>query len=113
MPRGVYERKSAQSAGVLTSAKPKAKAKPAASKPKQKAVKSASVKPVVQLVSPAFLVEPNFFKSRRVAVDAIEGEELKAYARSIGITQRDVDGLSQDRLRQNCKARIAQVADED
>lgn len=49
---------------------------------------------------------PSFYRNVRVAVDAIAGDELKAYARSIGITQRDVDGLSEDRLRQNCKARI-------
>lgn len=63
--------------------------------------------PVVQLVVPAFVAPPAFYRNKRVAVDAIEGDELKAYARSLGITQRDVDGLTQDRLRQNCKARIA------
>lgn len=64
--------------------------------------------PPVQLVAPAFLTQPNFYRNQRVAVDKIGGADLKAYARSIGITQRDVDGLTEDRLRQNCKARIAQ-----
>lgn len=63
---------------------------------------------VVQLVAPDFVAQPTFYRNKRVAVDVIEGEELKAYARSLGITQRDVDGLTQDRLRQNCKARIAE-----
>lgn len=62
--------------------------------------------PPAQLVAPEFLVQPSFYRNKRVAVDAIEGDELKAYARSIGITQRDVDFLSVDRLRQNCKVRI-------
>jgi len=64
--------------------------------------------PAVQLVAPALLTQPNFYRNQRVAVDKIGGLELKAYARSIGIQQRDVDGLTEDRLRQNCKARIAQ-----
>ena len=64
--------------------------------------------PVVQLVAPEFVAQPAFYRNKRVAVDVIEGDELKAYARSLGITQRDVDGLTPDRLRQNCKARIAE-----
>lgn len=62
----------------------------------------------MQLVAPEFLRAPNFYRNKRVAVDAIAGTELKAYARSLGITQRDVDGLTEGRLRQNCKARINQ-----
>ena len=122
MPRGVYARKSAPSAGALKKAKPKAKAKPALKKAKKaapKAVpKSAAKKgagtspPPVQLVSPAFLVEPGFFKNKRVDVNSIAGDELKGYARFLGITQRDVDGLTEDRLRQNCKARIADTSED-
>ncbi len=100
MPRGVYKRESAPKAApgaqpvvkMVTVEQARKPAKPSAS---------------VQLVAPEFLTEPNFFRSKRIAVDAIDGAELKAYARSLGITQRDVDGLSEDRLRQNCKARIA------
>jgi hypothetical protein len=100
MPRGIYKRASVN------------KAAPGAQPVVQMAtVKQASVpaKPAnsVQLVAPEFLTQPNFFRSKRIAVDAIDGEQLKAYARSLGITQRDVDFLSEDRLRQNCKARIA------
>ncbi len=42
------------------------------------------------------------------SVDAMSGEYLKNYARKIGISERDVIGLSEDRLRQNCKVRIFQ-----
>lgn len=64
--------------------------------------------PSVQLVSTEFLKEPSFYKNKRISVDSINGDDLKAYARSIGITQRNVDFLTEDRLRQNCKARILQ-----
>lgn len=122
MPRGVYARKSAPGAGVPKKVKPKAKAKPVAAKPKKAAAKpappkrSAAVpvapKPVVQLVTPEFLVVPDFFRNKRVDVDTVGIDELKAYARHIGITQRDVDGLSESRLRQNCKARILEALEE-
>lgn len=42
----------------------------------------------------------------RRSVDDMSGQLLKAYARKIGISQRDVDGLTEDRLRQNCKAML-------
>lgn len=42
------------------------------------------------------------------SVDAMTGDHLKDYARKIGISERDVIGLSEDRLRQNCKVRIFQ-----
>ena len=60
----------------------------------------------VQLVAPEFVVTPAFYKNKRVAVDSVGGDDLKAYARSIGISQRDVDHLTEARLRQNCKAKI-------
>lgn len=40
-------------------------------------------------------------------VDALSGEALKRYARRAGVGQRDVDGLTEDRLRQNVKLTIA------
>jgi hypothetical protein len=40
-------------------------------------------------------------------VDALAGEELRAYAKRIGIQRRDCEGLTEDRLRQNCKLFIA------
>jgi len=80
MPRGVYERKEG-----AQSPKPRAvavKAPPAA----VKTTAVAAVAPVPK------------------SVDAMSWAQLKVYARSIGIMQRDVDGLTEDRLRQNCKA---------
>ena len=36
------------------------------------------------------------------SVKDMAGEDLKAYARKVGISERDVTGLSESRLRQNC-----------
>lgn len=47
------------------------------------------------------------------SVDDMSGEELKAYAAKVGISQRDIDGLTEDRLRQNCKARIFTAMEDD
>lgn len=46
------------------------------------------------------------------SIDDMEGAALKEYARSIGISQRDVDGLTESRLRQNCKARVFAAIEE-
>jgi hypothetical protein len=40
-------------------------------------------------------------------VDALAGDDLRAYALRIGVSQRDCEGLTEDRLRQNCKLFIA------
>lgn len=40
-------------------------------------------------------------------VDALTGDELRDYARRIGVQRRDCEGLTEDRLRQNCKLFIA------
>lgn len=89
------------------------KAPPLAKKVQPIAQQAEENPPVVQLVAPEFMAQPSFYRNKRVAVDAIEGDELKSYARSLGITQRDVDGLTPDRLRQNCKARIAESMSDD
>jgi hypothetical protein len=47
------------------------------------------------------------------SVDDLSGDELKAYAAKVGISQRDINGLTEDRLRQNCKARILASMDDD
>lgn len=44
--------------------------------------------------------------TRPKSVDAMSHEQLKEYAGEIGIQQRDIDGLTEDRLRQNCKVRV-------
>jgi hypothetical protein len=88
MPKGVYARKSAQSKTAAKPAKAKAKAAPAA---------ELADKPVEQQFSA---------QDFRCSIDDMAGAKLKAYARRIGIMPRDVEGLSEDRLRQNCKARV-------
>ncbi len=47
------------------------------------------------------------------SVDDMSGDELKAYAAKVGVSQRDIDGLTEDRLRQNCKARIFSAMEDD
>ena len=47
------------------------------------------------------------------SVDDMSGDELKAYAAEVGVSQRDIDGLTEDRLRQNCKARIFTAMEDD
>lgn len=42
-----------------------------------------------------------------VHIDSLSGDELKAYARRAGVLPRDVDNLTEDRLRQNTKLVIA------
>lgn len=119
MPKGVYARKSAQQ---KTAGKGKAKAKAkaarsrnkAAAKPVAAASQLASVltTPAAELADPA-QPKPQFSADDfRKPIDDMEGALLKAFARRIGIMQRDVDHLTEDRLRQNCKARqIAMIED--
>lgn len=38
-----------------------------------------------------------------VHIDSLSGAELKAYARRAGVLPRDVENLTEDRLRQNTK----------
>lgn len=45
------------------------------------------------------------------SVNDMAGDELKAYARKIGVTERDVQGLSEMRLRQNCLVMVHEVLD--
>lgn len=95
MPRGVYVRKSAQQKAARKVAG-KAKAKPVP------ALAAASA-PAASPVQPD--AEPQFSAADfRKPVDQMTGLLLKAFARRVGIKQRDVDNLTEDRLRQNCKA---------
>lgn len=40
---------------------------------------------------------------RSMDIDALQGDELRTYARRIGVSGRDCNELGEDRLRQNCK----------
>lgn len=90
MPRGVYKRKGA----AASAARP--------SVPKGQAAQIATV----SAVAPAPAAVPQQFTREdfRKPIADMSGALLKAFARSIGVMQRDIDGLSEDRLRQNCKA---------
>lgn len=127
MPKGVYARKSAQPSATGRK-KPAAGAaakkgrtnnskqapKPASKKadsPEQaqeltQKVTPPSLPPAPSIVAAEFKVAPAFHRHKSVPVDDLAGNELRQYARGLGISQRDVDGLSEDRLRQNCKVRI-------
>jgi hypothetical protein len=45
-------------------------------------------------------------KNARGSVEDMQGETLQAYARKVGIIERDIQGLTEDRLRQNIRAAI-------
>lgn len=101
MPKGVYARKSAQPKTAAKPAKAKAKAAPAAKAKLANVVTT----PAAELADKP--VEQQFSaQDFRCSIDDMTGAKLKAYARRIGIMPRDVEGLSEDRLRQNCKARV-------
>jgi hypothetical protein len=112
----VYERRSAQQKAEgkgTVKAKAKAKAAPKAKSPKTAESKPAAAAPVqlaAVLTPPSDVLAdlkpaPQFSADDfRRPVDDMSGALLKAFARRIGIQQRDVDGLTEDRLRQNCKA---------
>lgn len=44
---------------------------------------------------------------RSVDIASLAGDALRSYARRIGVSRRDCEGLTEDRLRQNCKAFLA------
>lgn len=46
-----------------------------------------------------------------VDVDTLSGEALKRYARRAGVWHADIDTLTEDRLRQNTKLKIAEHFD--
>jgi isopenicillin N synthase-like dioxygenase len=89
MPRGVYERKGEAAKAVRPSA-PKVQEQQPAQAPAA----------VAAVAEPQQFTRDDF----RKPIGDMSGALLKAFARSIGIKQRDVDGLTEDRLRQNCTA---------
>lgn len=108
MPRGVYARRSAQQETAVKARRGAAAKAPA---PRAAAAPPPAAAPAPAPAQPA---KTQFSRDDfRRSIDDMSGAMLKAYARSIGILQRDVDALTEDRLRQNCKARIAERHDED
>lgn len=70
-----------------------------------------------QQPEPAPVVEsprgPGFGDSlkRGQRLDLMNEAELRAYARTIGISPRDCEGLAVERLRQNCTAHLYELID--
>jgi hypothetical protein len=106
-----------KSAPKKTVRKGKVKAKPARSSAKKttpkptKGLEAIATTPAAQLADPKAESpkEPERQFSHldfRMSIDDMEPARLRAYARYLGILQRDVDGLTENRLRQNCKARV-------
>lgn len=48
-------------------------------------------------------------RSREIA--SMDHDELRAYAKQIGVRQRDIEELSIDRLRQNCMLTVASLVE--
>jgi len=69
-------------------------------RPRRSAKETASTEAVFEY-TPAESVQPFSFAVTRSIKDMV-GEDLKAYARKVGVSERDVIGLSESRLRQNC-----------
>lgn len=95
-------------------------------KPGFKRVQSAAVVAVAAQVAaaappPAVVAEPvtqaepgpgerdSLQRGRRI--DQMPEAELRRYARQIGISQRDAEGLTVERLRQNCTAQLYELID--
>lgn len=105
MPRGVSQRKGAP---AVKKQAPVRAAKKLAAPLAPTSDEQAQLPAAIEL-PPAIEPAPTPAPARRPgrgAIDDMTGDDLKAYARSIGITQRDVDFLTEERLRQNCKARV-------
>jgi hypothetical protein len=69
-------------------------------RPRKSAKETASSEAVFES-TPAESTQPFSFAVTRSIKDMV-GEDLKAYARKVGVSERDVIGLSESRLRQNC-----------
>lgn len=66
----------------------------------------AAIQPVAASVPPSYDLEDRK-PLGSVHVDDLSGDALKRYARRAGVSQRDVESLTEDRLRQNTKLTIA------
>lgn len=69
-------------------------------RPRKSANQTASSEAVFESAS-AESYQPVSFAVTRSVKD-MAGEVLKAHARKVGVSERDVVGLSESRLRQNC-----------
>lgn len=63
-----------------------------------------------QVTAGAEMPPPSFAVSR--SIQDMTGDTLKAHARKVGISERDVNGLSEDRLRQNCMVMAVEMLED-
>jgi hypothetical protein len=94
MPRGVYDR---------GQQKPAKAAAPAPIAPTPVAAPAAQADPVTSLAPEGIR------KSASKDVESLSGDDLRAYARSVGVSPRNCAELTEDRLRQNVKLVIQQT----
>lgn len=88
MPRGVYDRP--------------ARAATRVSVPAVAAV-------VEQIEAPQRMVLDGIRKFRSANPRDMAGQELRDYAAQVGVSRRDIEALTEDRLRQNVSLRIMQT----
>lgn len=101
MPRGVFTRKTAtERMSALGTSKLVAEVQAP-----EKADPLPPAAPVVQEPTP-------YYHTKRINIDTVGFDELKLYANTIGILKRDIDSLTEARLRQNCKARVFQMMED-
>lgn len=128
MPKGKYPRQSATVKAAI--AKTAAVAAPAAAAPIAPVVQA-----VVPVIDPALLADAaqvvtqaakvaevvisNARRPHRFAdhaksrdIDSLPVDDLRVYAREIGMTNRDCDELSEARLRAGCRAHLSRHFDE-
>lgn len=67
-----------------------------------------AVEPVADPVSAPVSRDP---LQRARQINGMPTDELMAYAKQVGVPQRDIDGLSLDRLRQNCHLTVARLVE--
>lgn len=67
---------------------------------------AASANPQVKAQAEAVLTFEPGRPPKSVDIDALNEPSLRNYAAAIGVSKRDVEGLTVDRLRQNCKAHL-------
>lgn len=78
-------------------------------RPRRSANAKASPEAGIETGAVAHKAPHSFAVSRSVA--DMTGDELKDHARKMGVSERDVIGLSESRLRQNCMVMIHEVLD--
>jgi len=77
-------------------------------RPRKSAIQPATVE---QFTAGAATPPSGFAVSR--SINDMSGDVLKAHARKVGISERDVNGLSEDRLRQNCMVMVSESLEDD